>query len=343
MNYRISGSLFSGMRASADAADLIIENDRFRFELASSQDVLGGAVENRALADLKIAARLGSIPRTIETLDGLRFETEDFSAVEKLETELRRSKFVFNLESRWRYVIPIAVSFVITVVLVFKVVIPRGALVIAPFVPRKVLSAMSKPIEMLFAADPTDVKAALLPDQRERLDQAQRELKALFSDQEDVDVLNDKNPNAFVLPDGHMYVTKGLIQIATTSDQILAVLLHERGHVAFHHVVQSYIENSSLSAMVIILTGGTEWSNVPILILGSSYSRLNESQADTYAVSTLDRIKKDPDSLAQAFELMKKATPELMAIPAFLSTHPGIDDRIADIRRRNKSVKSRGD
>ena len=48
-------------------------------------------------------------------------------------------------------------------------------------------------------------------------------------------VVDMKEPNAFALPGGHIYVSRGLLAIMNSEDELAAVLGHEIGHVAGHH------------------------------------------------------------------------------------------------------------
>src|SRR6185503_9064448 len=53
-----------------------------------------------------------------------------------------------------------------------------------------------------------------------------------------VTLLNSSAINAFALPDGHLYVTRGLLALANDASEVAAVLAHEMGHVTANHAAE---------------------------------------------------------------------------------------------------------
>ncbi len=53
-----------------------------------------------------------------------------------------------------------------------------------------------------------------------------------------ITILNSPNVNAFALPGGYLYVTRGLLALANDSAELAAVVAHEMGHVTANHGLQ---------------------------------------------------------------------------------------------------------
>lgn len=116
-------------------------------------------------------------------------------------------------------------------------------------------------------------------------------------------VLNSSDVNAFALPGGYIYVTRGLLALADTEAQLAGVLAHEIGHVTARHAAQRYshgkvtnfgkalaqfAESSVLGALF----------NVGSAVYLSGYSREQEFEADTLGVRYLLRAGYDPRGVA---------------------------------------------
>lgn len=323
----IKGRLFSGLSSAAHEASMVVENGRV--QITSMTLDLNASY---AIGDLNIHERLGSIPRIIETPDSRRFETDDFNAVEALEASVGKSSAIHRLEREWKIAIPIAIALIVGVIAVYFVLIPAAARVFGPLVPLSVREQMSKPLE-LYLEKSKDVEVALKPEERSNFDEAVRRFKAAQSKVSVVRLIDESAPNAFILPNDHVYVTRGLAELAKSSDELLAVLLHEAGHGVYSHAMQGLIESSALSVLIVLVSGGTEWTNVPILVLQNGYSRQAESEADRFAIRRLESLKVDPVVFADIFErLRNKTEPGGSYLPTFMSTHPSFDERIKRIR-----------
>jgi len=158
-------------------------------------------------------------------------------------------------------------------------------------------------------------------------------------------VLNDHQVNAFALPGGYVYITRGLLALADNEAEMAGVLAHEIGHVTARHAAQRY---STAMATNIGLTG--------LSILGSvfgvpsglgqmvssgaqmalqQYSQGQELEADMLGVRYLARAGYDPKAMTSFFHKLKSHS-ELEArqqgkdaVPHnIMSTHPRTEDRI---------------
>jgi len=153
-----------------------------------------------------------------------------------------------------------------------------------------------------------------------------------------------RDPNAYAIPGGHIFVTTGLLISTESEQEIAGVLSHEISHVMARHVAQM-IERSkrlniaSMAAIIagMLLGGGgkageavaaTAMATAEALAL--KYTREMEVEADQNGLQYMIRAGYDPNGLiAFMNKIYKHSLTSGPGIPTYLSTHPGIGDRIA--------------
>ncbi|WP_412778119.1 M48 family metalloprotease [Thalassospira lucentensis] len=156
-------------------------------------------------------------------------------------------------------------------------------------------------------------------------------------------VLDSPVINAFALPGGYVYITRGLTALASNEAELAGVLAHEIGHVVARHSAQRY----SRGMITQILAGGLSVAigNGAGEIIGTganaylkSFSREHELEADMLGVRYITRAGYDPDAMATFLEKLR-AHSRLQAVLAgrspddvdqfdFMATHPRTLDRI---------------
>lgn len=125
-------------------------------------------------------------------------------------------------------------------------------------------------------------------------------------------VLDSDVVNAFALPGGYVYVTRGLLALAKDEAEVAGVLAHEIAHVTARHSVARATRSTItdlLAAGVGIALGNDTVAQ--LLNLGSgamlaSYSREQELEADTLGVQTLARAGYDPFAQATFLETLRR-------------------------------------
>lgn len=148
-------------------------------------------------------------------------------------------------------------------------------------------------------------------------------------------VLNSDKINAFALPNGALYITKGLLRSLSTDDQVAAVFAHEIGHVVLRHAAKDLAarlrDNVVLLALqmalgkdIADLVGGGAY------LLGLSYSREQEKEADQVGYLLSCSAGYSPQAMIEVFEFFKSH--EGVAGWEILSTHPLPQTRIAYLR-----------
>jgi predicted Zn-dependent protease len=144
-------------------------------------------------------------------------------------------------------------------------------------------------------------------------------------------VLRDPSPNAFALPNGHVYVHTGMLARLDDEDQLAALLAHEINHVAGHHGIIEHraTRKKTIAGMVIGSLG--PWGGVISLGLQTSvygYSRELEQEADDRAIEVLLASRYDPHALPDMLEILGRDYEGLRPrTPAVWSTHPEVRAR----------------
>lgn len=165
--------------------------------------------------------------------------------------------------------------------------------------------------------------------------------------------------NAFAIPGGYIYIFTGLILNVDNEDELAAVIGHELAHVTERHVAKRmdqmrFISIASIAGVVagaLLGSGGgqTAGNLGKAVVTGSMagaqsaflmYTRENEHEADQVGINYLMKSGYNPDAMPQTFEIMNKRRWFMTGdnIPTYLSTHPGLDERIGYLRDRIRSM-----
>lgn len=307
--------------------------------------VRGAAFEQAyALGELEVSARVGSARRTVRFPDGSLCEVEDSDAVDALFSVRERTAFhrlLYKWESRAGY---IAAALALTVAVLWAAVeygvpalakyaafaVPPAAedrlgdytldgLDRAAFSPSRLPAARQARLSQLFAA----IARALPRDRRYRL-----ELRSSPK----------TGPNAFSLPGGIVVLTDELVHLAEDDGELAAVLAHEAGHVLQRHTLRHALQDSFVALLVIAVSGDpfsltTLAAALPATLLNARFSRAFEIEADEFAV---DYMKRHGIPTQRFADILERLAAEDAGRPQgldFLSTHPGVAERIARLPR----------
>jgi predicted Zn-dependent protease len=169
-------------------------------------------------------------------------------------------------------------------------------------------------------------------------------------------VVGNNAMNAFAIPGGYIYIFTGLILGVENEAELAAVISHELGHVTQHHVARrmeqmKYINIASFTGLIAgVLLGGAGGGgstnslgkalSVGAMAGGQSaflmYTRENEREADNVGLNYLVKAGYNPNAMPATFEIMNRQRWFMSgdSIPSYLSTHPGLDERIDYLRDR---------
>ncbi|WP_083531078.1 M48 family metalloprotease [Pararhizobium antarcticum] len=161
-----------------------------------------------------------------------------------------------------------------------------------------------------------------------------------------ITILNSPAINAFALPGGYLYVTRGLLALALDASEVAAVLSHEMAHVTANHGIerQQREEAEVIASRVVSEVLSSDLAGKQALARGklrlAAFSRNQELQADVIGVRMLGEAGYDAyaaarflDSMA-AYSRYSAVDPDSDQSLDFLSSHPNAPQRV-DLARRH--------
>lgn len=133
--------------------------------------------------------------------------------------------------------------------------------------------------------------------------------------------------NAFALPGGPIYVHEGLLHRLQSDDALCFILAHEMAHCNERHWAEKTKRNEVVGLLVLIATGGSvDITNIVTALVGASYSREKEREADQRAVEYVWQAGLGVDAAVRGAEaLLDFAGDEKYG---YLRTHPPAQDRL---------------
>ncbi len=156
-------------------------------------------------------------------------------------------------------------------------------------------------------------------------------------------VVNDAQMNAFAMPGGHIVVYTGLLDELDTPQELAGLLAHEGTHVQERHSTRSMVRQFASSFFLALVVGdvgalGEIAANKGDELRGLGYSRDLEKAADDIGMQRMHANGVDPRGMIDLLEELKGAHGSTAEPPAFLSSHPLTDDRIANATARASTL-----
>ncbi len=164
-------------------------------------------------------------------------------------------------------------------------------------------------------------------------------------------LLDSEEVNAFALPGGHIFITRGLLAYLNSEAQLAAVLGHEIGHVTARHAVRQHSASqlTGLGAALgaIFVPGMNQYASQQLVgMLGTAmlrgYGRDHELEADRLGAEYLARSGYDPDAMLDVIRVLKNQESleirkaraegrEPNVYHGLFSTHPDNDTRLKEV------------
>ncbi len=159
-------------------------------------------------------------------------------------------------------------------------------------------------------------------------------------------ILDSPVVNAFAVPGGYVYFTRGIMGHFNNEAEFAGVLGHEIGHIAAKHSAQQYSKQMLTQVLfiggMIVSEDFRKFADVAqqgIGLLFLKFSRDNESESDKLGVEYSTKIGYDAHEMAGFFKTLKKLGGEDGSIPTFLSTHPDPGDRNTKVNQMATEVQ----
>jgi predicted Zn-dependent protease len=158
----------------------------------------------------------------------------------------------------------------------------------------------------------------------------------------DFNVVDEPSLNAFAIPGGHIFINRGLIELMDSEAELAGVLSHEIAHVQGRHIAtrMQKMQKISIAAMAAavlgVLAGGGAATSAIIassqaagLSMMLKYSREDEEEADRLGLLYMEKAGYDTAAMVSVFKkMLTKQWLSPSSIPAYLTTHPALDERI---------------
>lgn len=160
-------------------------------------------------------------------------------------------------------------------------------------------------------------------------------------------VLDDPIVNAFALPGGYVYITRGILAYINDEAALAGIMGHEIGHVTARHGAQRYSQQAILGIGAGAV--GAIFSDQPIVgdIAGAAgvlallkYGRDDERQSDELGVEYATKIGYDTRPMADFFRTLDVLSGGKRP-PGWMSTHPDPGDRYNDVRRLTREWQAK--
>jgi len=170
-------------------------------------------------------------------------------------------------------------------------------------------------------------------------------------------IVNRPEPNAFALPNGNIYISRGLLALANAEDELAGVLAHEVVHVAARHTVRSANVAVATSPLRIAtgIAGIATGIIAPrvgegIMELGETaseafmapYGRSQEREADDVGLDLAARAGYDPKGLPRALQALEREEALRRGGPprqSFFDTHPATPERVRETQGRAAALR----
>jgi predicted Zn-dependent protease len=156
--------------------------------------------------------------------------------------------------------------------------------------------------------------------------------------------------NAFAVPGGYIYLTRGIMPFLQDEAELAGVLGHEIGHVTARHSAQQYSRATGAQLGLVLGSifvpavrqfGGLAEAGLGVLFL--KYGRDDELQADALGVRYAAKTGWNPEGVAgmlQTLDRIGEENEDRRGVPSWLATHPAPADRVEKVQAAVKEVRA---
>lgn len=156
--------------------------------------------------------------------------------------------------------------------------------------------------------------------------------------------------NAFAVPGGYVYFTRGILAQLNNEAELIGVMGHEMGHITARHTAS---QQSKQQLGQLLLIGGmvasehfrelAGYAMQGMQLLFLSFSRDNEREADRLGVEYTAKAGYDASKMADFFQVLNKMNlaSDHAGVPTFMSTHPDPGDRYNSVKSHASEWKEK--
>ncbi|MEE8580047.1 MAG: M48 family metalloprotease [Myxococcota bacterium] len=168
-------------------------------------------------------------------------------------------------------------------------------------------------------------------------------------------VVEMAEPNAFALPGGHIYVSRGLLVAVNSEAELANVIGHEIGHVAARHAAQRDARAKTVGLLTLLGVVAAAASGATDVAVGlgqfgglagagliAAYGRDQEREADQIGQDLAAQAGVDPAGMADFLRTLDKLTrlhSGASRLPSFFDNHPSTPERVAETATRAQVLR----
>jgi predicted Zn-dependent protease len=198
-----------------------------------------------------------------------------------------------------------------------------------------------------------DASAQMVNEVGDRLIRMSEAAKSPYAGNFHFHLLRDPQTiNAFALPGGQVFITKGLYEKLENEAELAGVLGHEVGHVINRHSAQQMAKGElggKLATAVGIGASDDRGHGASAYMLAQvansvaqmKFSRNDESESDRYGLKIMSDAEYDPRAMLKVMQVLRDSAKGGRQ-PEFLSTHPAPESRLTEIHQRIEEMFPKG-
>ncbi len=160
-------------------------------------------------------------------------------------------------------------------------------------------------------------------------------------------VLDTPVVNAFAVPGGYVYVTRGILGYFNNEAQFAGVLAHEFGHVNYRHTAARYSKAKLANLSLVIgsifseeFSKYAQLASMGVSMLFLKFSRDDEREADKAGVDYSSKVGYNAVEMSEFFHTLERMHPKGGSLPTWSSTHPDPGDRVKATLNMSRKFQS---
>lgn len=290
---------------------------------------------NHKGASFRVMGGLGRLDVTDEILVG---------RLENLALNLKKSDIP---ATTWKRITMWGIGALVSVFVIIFVIVPGLANQLATMIPvdKEIAlgSASLKQIERVLGYGEDKPLTCTGQKGQIALDKMAARLTAHFESPYplDIKIFNDKMPNAFAVPGGHIVLCDGLLEMADSPEEVAAVLGHEMGHVIHRDPTRLTLRSAGSVGILGMVFGDFAGGAAALVIaerlIAADYSQDAEADADRFAHKLLQDAKLPSAPMAAFFEKLKNKFGDGSKLLSHIASHPDLQGR-ADAANNADSI-----
>lgn len=294
--------------------------------------------------DLKITDKIGSVPREINIEEMGLLVVDANPQIDVWLSKGGKYDKAASMEKSRGFIIGASIGVPAFLYVFFAFLVPVIAIAFADIVPDSAVELASSRTMTIMDSQVLDESEISAEDQAQLLNEMHAVIDQLSLDTAHFNILFRKSEfmgaNAFALPNGTIVFTDEFIELVESDiDMIVAVLLHEIGHVEHKHSMRLIAETLATALAVDFFLGDLGalvefFAGVTNTVAQNQFSQELEWEADEFALEQLTHLGREKDDFARAMERLSRESEGSIALEKYLSSHPSMKERIMNARNK---------